>query len=121
MLGYQQDVHLFGRKKGSGESVWQIKAQLGVLSTELHMAYIDYADPTVRTAFRQPENVSTWEVVCSGFFDSVGLYSEVTIEQRRRALSWVSRVGMEGPNPNPNPNPNPTPNPNPNPNPNANP
>ena len=34
-------------------------------------------------------------MVCSGFFDSVGLYSEVTIEQRRRALSWVSRFGME--------------------------
>ena len=94
MLGYQQDVHLFGRKKGSGESVWQIKAQLGVLSTELHMAYIDYADPTVRTAFRQPENVSTWEVVCSGFFDTMGLYQEVSIDQVAKARDWIDRLDL---------------------------
>ena len=39
--------------------------------------------PQVRTAFRKPELVTTWEVVCSGFFDSVGLYSEVRLDQRR--------------------------------------
>jgi hypothetical protein len=33
VLGYTVDVHLFGRKKGSGESVWDIKAHLGLLST----------------------------------------------------------------------------------------
>lgn len=57
LQGYMQDVHLFGRKKGSGESIWEIKAQLGVLSTEFHMQYIDYADPSVRTAFRKPDRV----------------------------------------------------------------
>ena len=35
--GYQQPVHLFGRKKGSGESVWDTKKKLGLLSTEFHM------------------------------------------------------------------------------------
>ena len=35
--GYQQGIHLFGRQKGSGESVWEIKKQLGVISSELHM------------------------------------------------------------------------------------
>ena len=35
----------------------------------------------MRTAFRKPELVTTWEVVCSGFFDSVGLYSEVRLDQ----------------------------------------
>ena len=35
--------------------------------------------PQVRTAFRKPELVTTWEVVCSGFFDPVGLYSEVRL------------------------------------------
>lgn len=54
LQGYRQDVHLFGRKKGSGESVWDIKKQLGVLSTEFHMQYIDYADPAVRTGEETP-------------------------------------------------------------------
>ena len=131
VLGYAQEhLYLFGRRKGSGESVWQIKSQLGLLSTEFHMAYIDYADPSVRTAFRKPEVVTTWEVssqpqilppppppptsshphlhhhhhqppplpaqvVCSGFHDSMGLYSEVSLDQRATALGWVERFGME--------------------------
>ena len=95
VLGYQQDVHLFGRKKGSGESVWEIKAQLGLLSTEFHMAYIDYADPSIRSAFRKPEKVTTWEVVCSGFFDSMGLYNEMSIEQDAFARDWIDRLGLE--------------------------
>ena len=94
LQGYRQDVHLFGRKKGSGESVWEIKKQLGLLSTEFHMQYIDYADPAVRTAFRKPEKVSTWEVVCSGFFDTMGLYDAVTIEQERYARDWIDKLGL---------------------------
>ena len=46
-----------------------IKKQLGVLSTEFHMEYIDYADPSVRAFSKSHSSVSTWEVVCSGFFD----------------------------------------------------
>ena len=37
VLGFGQDLWLFGRKKGSGESVWDIRAQLGLVSTEMHM------------------------------------------------------------------------------------
>ena len=94
VLGYQQDVWLFGRKKGSGESIWEIKSNLGVLSTEFHMAYIDYADPSVRTAFRKPDAVTTWDVVCSGFHDTMGLYSEVTADEQQRALEWIDRFDL---------------------------
>jgi molybdate transport system ATP-binding protein len=92
--GYQNDVHLFGRKKGSGESIWEVKSQLGVLSTEFHMEYIDYADPSLRTAFRRPERLTTWDVVCSGFFDSVGLYSEVSLPQEKLAKEWIERLEL---------------------------
>lgn len=94
MLAYQQDVWLFGRKKGSGESIWEIKQQLGLLSTEFHMAYLDYADPSIRTFADKPATVTTWEVVCSGFFDSVGLYSEVTPGQEAAAREWVDFFGI---------------------------
>ncbi|CAK0838853.1 unnamed protein product, partial [Prorocentrum cordatum] len=94
MLAYQQDVWLFGRRKGSGESIWEIKQQLGLLSTEFHMAYLDYADPSIRTFADKPAVVTTWEVVCSGFFDSVGLYSEVTSGQEAAAREWVDFFGI---------------------------
>jgi molybdate transport system ATP-binding protein len=63
LQGYQNDIRLFGRQKGSGESIWSIKAKLGAISTELHMSILDYADPTVRLT-RTVAPVSTWEV-CS--------------------------------------------------------
>jgi molybdate transport system ATP-binding protein len=94
VLGYQCDVHLFGRKKGSGESIWDIKSQLGVLSTEFHMAYIDHVDPSVRTAFRSADRVTTWEVVCSGFFDSMGLYQEVSLAEENLARDWIDRFDL---------------------------
>jgi len=94
VLAYQQDVTLFGRRKGSGESVWEIKQQLGEISTEFHMNYIDFADPSVRTFANKPSGVSTWEVVCSGFFDSMGLYEAVNLNQEDTAREWVQRLGI---------------------------
>jgi ABC-type molybdenum transport system ATPase subunit/photorepair protein PhrA len=61
LQGYQNDIRLFGRQKGSGESIWSIKSKLGVISTELHMSYADYADPSSRLS-RAISPVSTWEV-----------------------------------------------------------
>jgi len=101
VLGYTQDIRLFGRPKGSGESVWSIKAQLGIISTATHMAYVDYADPVVEQLSRPngfartSGTVSTWEVVCSGFFDSVGLYQQPTQAQADEASRWVRRFGLE--------------------------
>ena len=40
---FREPVALFGRRRGSGESVWDIKARLGLLSTASHMAYADFA------------------------------------------------------------------------------
>lgn len=33
--GYGQDVYLFGKKKGSGESVWDIKQNIGYISPSM--------------------------------------------------------------------------------------
>ena len=95
VLGYRLPMWLFGKRKGSGESVWDIKRQLGVLSTETHMAYVDYADPEVRSFARSHAKVTTWEVVCSGLFDSVGLYKTITKAQERAARQVVARFGLE--------------------------
>mgnify|MGYP002630937487 CR=1 FL=1 len=89
LQGYQNDVRLFGRQKGDGVSVWEIKEKLGVVSTKFHMSYADYADPTHKRA-----DLSTWAVVCSGFFDSIGLYKKVSIEQERVARQWVHRFAL---------------------------
>ena len=40
--------------------------------------------------------ITSWEVVCSGFFDSIGLYSHtpVTLEHELIALGWIERLGL---------------------------
>ena len=94
---FQQNIWLFGKKKGSGESIWDIKRQLGLLSTSLHMAYNKYATPASREigGIGGFAKITSFEVVCSGFFDSIGLYDKITLEQEKTARMWVSRFGLD--------------------------
>jgi molybdate transport system ATP-binding protein len=77
---YANDINLFGRRKGSGESIWDIKKRIGLVSPELHLHY--------------PRQFSCLDVVCSGFFDSAGLYRRCTDKQRGAALEWMDHMGL---------------------------
>ena len=79
---YGQDVYLFGRRKGSGESVWAIKQQIGYVSGDLQFAY--------------PLRSTVRDAVLSGFYDSIGLFDEPTGYQREIADEWVERIGLAG-------------------------
>ena len=70
---YCNDVRLFGKKRGTGESIWDIKKQLGIVSYRLHVEYRMVGDTTL-------ENVIT-----SGFRDSIGLYETATDVERAAA------------------------------------
>lgn len=78
---YANSILLFDRKRGSGESIWEIKKRIGYVSPEMHLYY--------------QENVPALQVVGSGFFDSVGLYRKCNTEQETAALRWmeVFRIG----------------------------
>lgn len=80
--GYANDLYLFGRRRGSGESIWEIKQNIGWVSPELHAHY--------------PLSATCFEVVSSGFFDSVGLYRGCTPVQRAAAETWLEAFGLEG-------------------------
>ncbi|OPY84389.1 MAG: putative ABC transporter ATP-binding protein YlmA [Syntrophus sp. PtaU1.Bin208] len=77
---YANDVRLFGHKRGGGESIWEIRQRIGLVSPELQLRY------------RKP--VSVREVVLSGLFDSIGLYRKVSAEQKVLASSWLACLGM---------------------------
>ena len=113
VLGYQQQITLFGRKKGSGESLGSIKKQLGMLSTGFHMQYTSFAgkgqtDPDHidltksapaangnRNRARQAPapTVTCAEVVYSGFFDSIGLVRCSVRADTRCRVGCVCREG----------------------------
>jgi len=79
---YVNDIFVFGYQRGSGESIWQIKQFIGYVSTALQWEY------TVGTSLRN--------VIISGFYDSIGLYSKFTDHQREIADQWLAVLGMEG-------------------------
>lgn len=78
---YANDINLFGRKKGSGESVWQIKKQIGLVSSTLQQNY--------------GLRVSVKIVVLSGFFDSIGVYQQPTRKQQDIGLAWLKLLHLE--------------------------
>lgn len=77
---YGLPIWLFDRKRGSGESIWDIKKRIGYTSSEMHLYY--------------RENVPCLKVVQSGFFDSVGLYKQCTAQQTEKALSMMRELGI---------------------------
>lgn len=72
---YAQDIALFGRQRGSGESIWEIKKHIGYVSPEMHRSYV--------------RNMPAIDIVASGFFDSIGLYHTPNDEQRAICRAWM--------------------------------
>ncbi len=66
---YANEIHLFGQKRGSGESIWDIKEKIGMISPELHW-YFDM-------------NANVGQTIASGFFDSMSLYQKLSFEQQQ--------------------------------------
>lgn len=78
---YANTLYLFDRKRGTGESIWEIKKRIGYVSPEMHLYY--------------QENVPALHIVGSGFFDSIGLYRKCNPEQEAIAREWMKVFGIE--------------------------
>ena len=79
--GYSNDLTLFGIRRGSGETIWDIKQHIGYVSSSLHLEY--------------RVSASVRAVVLSGFFDSIGLYEAVSDRQKHLAARWLGLLGMD--------------------------
>ncbi len=77
---YSNDLQIFGFQRGTGESIWDIKKNIGIVSAALHRDY------------RAPGNALT--TVVSGFYDSIGLYAHATEAQRTLGLKWLEEMGL---------------------------
>jgi molybdate transport system ATP-binding protein len=81
LQAYANEIYLFGKKRGSGESIWDIKRQIGYISSDLQI--------------RQHKNINAFDVVCSGFFDSNGLYKKCSREELSIAGEWAHFLGVD--------------------------
>lgn len=77
---YANDIRLFGRKRGSGESIWDIKRHIGYVSPEMHNYYL--------------KNVPCKDIVGSGLFDTIGLYRTCNEAQLEQCAKWMKIFGI---------------------------
>jgi len=78
--GYQNDYDLFDRKRGSGESIWDIKQRIGYVSPELHLYF--------------NRNTEVWKATASGLFDSAGLFKKLNEEERELIENYLKLLNI---------------------------
>lgn len=77
---YGQAVYLFGQRRGSGESVWDIKRRFGRVDA--------------RMQFAVPSGSEVLATVASGFYDSIGLRDRPSDRERSAALDWLRALDL---------------------------
>ncbi|PWT94661.1 MAG: ABC transporter [Bacteroidetes bacterium] len=79
---YANEIYLFDRRRGTGESIWDIKKKIGYLSPEMHL-YFDYG-------------ISCFNAVASGLFDSIGMFRPISESQKDQVEQWMSLMNLQG-------------------------
>lgn len=78
---YLNDFSIFGKKRGTGESIWEIKRKIGFVSPEIHL-FVD-------------KSIPVWKVIASGFFDTTGLYKKIDKTQEVILESYIQLLHLE--------------------------
>jgi molybdate transport system ATP-binding protein len=77
---YAQEIYLFSKKRGSGESIWDIKKQIGFISPELQW----YFEP----------GATVFQAVASGLFDTTGLFRKLSPQQTEKTNQLLILFGL---------------------------
>ena len=78
---YANDIILFDKKRGTGESIWDIKKKIGFVSPELHQYF--------------PTENSCLQVIESGYYDTLGLFRQSSKEKEEIALRWMKALEID--------------------------
>ena len=77
---YGQNIVLFDRLRGTGETIWDIKKNIG------------YFTPTISELFEKRHSVI--QMIVSGFYDSIGLYRKPEDLHVHLAKKWLEVAGL---------------------------
>lgn len=78
--GYACNITLFGQRRGTGESIWEIKRHIGYVSPEMHRSYRC--------------DLPAIHIVASGLKDSVGLYAKPSPSEYAQCRHWLDVFGI---------------------------
>ena len=77
---YANEIYLFDKRRGSGESIWDIKKNIGFISPEL-FAFFD-------------RSLSCFDTIASGYFDIIGVHKKLSAEQIQHIHDWLKALNM---------------------------
>ncbi len=77
---YANDIFLFDRRRGTGESIWDIKQKIGFVSPELHLHF--------------DKKATVFDAIASGFFDTIGLFRKMTGAQKAKVDGWLQLLNI---------------------------
>jgi molybdate transport system ATP-binding protein len=77
---YALDIRLFGHAVDSTRALWNARQRIGWMSPELHQHH--------------PGDWDAEAAICSGFFNSIGLYQTCSGRQRALARRWLDQLGL---------------------------
>lgn len=78
---FANEIYLFDKRKGSGESIWDIKKMTGYISPELHH-YFDAGS-------------NAFDIVASGLFDTIGLFRILSAFQKTLTAQWMKVLEID--------------------------
>ena len=99
--GYSNDLVLFDRQRGSGESIWDIKKRIGFVSPELHLYFLrgggiyNSVPGLGEKTHTSYDALLCADVIVSGFRDEIGFVASPTGLQRKIANTWLSILKLE--------------------------
>ncbi|HTF81142.1 MAG TPA: ATP-binding cassette domain-containing protein, partial [Cytophagales bacterium] len=96
---YTNEVTVFDQQRGTGESVWDIKRRIGVVSPELHIYFMRENKQAYRagTVAFDPSSLSltVYQVVASGFDDHQGMATALTYSHRQLTSHWMTFLALQ--------------------------
>lgn len=95
--GYSNDLVLFDRQRGSGESIWEIKAKIGFVSPELHLYFMRRRGlyKAAASTAASYNALRCIDVVLSGYKDEIGFSTSRSKLQVQHATQWLQLLNME--------------------------
>lgn len=78
---FANEIYLFDKKKGSGETIWDIKQKIGYVSPELHQHF--------------DRSATCFEVIASGLFDTIGLFRHLNKKQEEATDYWMDLLHIQ--------------------------
>lgn len=84
MQVFSNEVWIFGHRRGTGETIWELKEKMGIVSYRLHLEY------------RMVGGTDIEAVLLSGFHDSIGLYQQRSQVEQMAVERWLEIGGFKG-------------------------